>query len=109
MLPIPEITDVELAFPARALEWMPPMEAIPPEFHDMNGQTEWNRIARAWFYTGLPSTTGFHVKEGVDGAAALRAISATLGSFAPKHEHKEAAVAYMLASWFDKITGWESG
>lgn len=98
---VPEISDVQFAFPAEALEWMPPMEEIPEEFK--RGHTEQNKLASVWFVSGLPEGTKFYPKPGVDARAAVRAINATLSSYAPKHQHKEAAVAYMIASWFDKI------
>ena len=108
MLPIPEVSDIDIAFGASALNWMPKREDIPEEFKFMRGKSEWNEIAAAWFFKGLPSTVEFVPKEGVDSQKALRVIQATLGSFAPKHEHKEEAVAYMLASWFKKVKGWKS-
>jgi hypothetical protein len=49
----------------------------------------------------------FYPREGVDPEKAFRAIKATLGSFAPKHQHKEAAVAYMLSCWFAKVEDWK--
>lgn len=109
MIPIPEVTDLDLAFPAGALEWMPEWDDIPEEFRDdwssFNGG--WCHIASHWFYNGLPATVEFYPKEGVDAAKAVRACQATLGSYAPKHEHKIAAVGYMLSQWFDKIEGWK--
>lgn len=107
VLPIPELTDVDVAFPAHALDWMPAMEDIPEEFHGFPGKTEWNHIAASWFYNGLPADVKFYPREGVDPEKAIRAVKGTLGSFAPQHEHKEAAAAYMLASWFEKIEDWE--
>ncbi|MCR4341617.1 MAG: hypothetical protein NUW01_17215 [Gemmatimonadaceae bacterium] len=107
VLPVPEISGLDAAFPADALSWMPPWDEIPPEFRDMNRGTEWNRIVRQWFFSGLPATTKFKAKKGIDERAALRAISATMGSWAPKHEHKEAATAYMLSCWFESVKGWE--
>lgn len=106
-LPIPEISDLDVVFGADALKWMPAWDDIPKDFQNMNGRTEWNRIVSRWFFSGLPASTEFHPREGVDPPAALRVIKATLGSYAPKHEHKEAAVAYMLSCWFTKITGWD--
>jgi hypothetical protein len=102
---IPDLRDVDLAFPAGALDWMPPMDEIPDEFKDYNN--EWVRIGRGWFMRGLPDDVEFYPKEGVDPKKAVRACKATLGSYAPKHEHKEAAVAYMLSEWFEKIENWE--
>lgn len=106
-IPVPEISLVEAAFPANALDWMPSMEDIPDEFKDMNGGTEWNRIVRSWFFNGLPADVEFYPAEGVDPEKAFRALEATLGSFAPKHEHKEAATAYMLSCWFTKVEKWK--
>jgi hypothetical protein len=103
-LPVPEIDDVTLAFPANALDWMPPWEEIPEEFKEGN---EWTQIASSWFALGLPETVKFYPHEGVDPEKAFRACRATLGSFQPKHEHKEAAVGYMLSCWFEKVEGWK--
>lgn len=106
-LPVPDLDGVDVAFGADALSWMPKMEDIPAEFKRWPG-TEWNQIVNRWFFSGLPKGTEFVPKPGIDGDAALRAIKATIGSFAPKHEHKEAAAAYMLASWFKKVKGWKA-
>lgn len=106
MLEIPEVEDVDIAFGARALDWMPPYEEIPEEFKGF-GHNEWCKIARRWFYEGLSKDTKVYPKDGVDLQKAFRVLQATQGSFAPKHEHKEAAVAYMMSEWFDKIEGWE--
>ena len=43
-------------------------------------------------------------KEGVDTKKALRHVKAVLGSWEPKHEHKEAGVAFLLNEWFDDVT-----
>jgi hypothetical protein len=106
MLEIPELEDVDVAFAADALVWMPSMEEIPDEFKQFRG-TEWNDIISRWFFEGLPKDVKFYPRKGVDSEKALRVIKATLGSFAPKHEHKEAACAYMLSQWFKKVKGWK--
>ena len=106
MLPVPEISAAELAFPSGALAWMPPMAEIPDEFKSHSNP--WCQIASSWFFNGLPSTVKFYPRDGVEAAKAVRAIRATLGSFAPKHEHKEAAAAYMLSCWFTKVKGWKT-
>jgi len=41
--------------------------------------------------------------DGIDQNKALRHIKAILGSFEPKHEHKEAAAAYLLSLWFKSV------
>jgi hypothetical protein len=50
----------------------------------------------------------FVVREGVDAKAAWRHCAALLRSFEPKHEHKEAGVAYLMSQYFESAT-WEGG
>ena len=45
----------------------------------------------------------FKAKDGVDNKKAMAAISAILRSFDPKHEHKEAGVAYLFSEWFEEV------
>jgi hypothetical protein len=104
-LPVPNLTVLDMAFPANALEWMPAREDIPDEFRFM-GTSKWNEIANSWFMHGLPANVEFYPREGVDPELAVRAIQATLGSFALKHDHKEEAAAYMLSQWFERIENW---
>lgn len=99
IMPIP-VTDVDIAFPANALELMPSMAEIPEEFH--RGSTVWNRLASDWFYTGLVEPS-FHMAPGVDGNEAHRQLSVIMRSHASKHEHKEATVAYLSSLWFIKV------
>jgi hypothetical protein len=98
---IQEIDDVFLAFPANVSHLMPRYEDIPEEFK--SSSNKWCGIASRWFFKGLPKTTVFKPKEGVDTNKALRHLGAIQGSFEPKHEHKEAAVAYLMSQWFDNI------
>lgn len=107
MLAIPEVSDLDMAFPARALDWMPAWEEIPEEFKGFHANTKWNEIVSYWFFNGLNEKVEFHPKKGVDAEKAFRAIQATMGSYASKHEHKEAACAYMLSEWFTKIKKWK--
>ena len=102
---VPELSDVDMAFPAGALSWMPAWEDIPEEFKERDN--EWTCIASSWFGNGLPADVKFYPREGVDAEKAYKAVGATLGSYAPKHEHKMAATAFMLSSWFAKIEDWK--
>lgn len=104
--PVPEISDVQTVFPADALDWMPPMTDIPDEFKKHYGNA-WVEIVSAWFYNGLPATVKFYPRKGIDPEKAVRALGATLGSYAPKHEHKIAAAAYMASCWFKRVKGWK--
>lgn len=40
-------------------------------------------------------------KEGVDPDKAMRHLAACMRSFEPKHEHKMAGVACLMATWFE--------
>ena len=53
MLAVPELSDLDVAFPAHALDWMPPMAEIPVEFKRWRGTT-WNKIVDQWFFAGFP-------------------------------------------------------
>lgn len=94
---IDEISDTEVAF--STMKFLPPMEAIPQEFID--GNTKWNRLFRDWFYYGLKSLK-VAPKNGIDSQKAIRCLKAHIGSFEPKHEHKDAGVAYMMSLLFEE-------
>ncbi len=83
------------------MELLPPMKDIPKKFHNMSNK--WVRIVSRWFFSGLPKGTEFIPKPGVDKEKALRMLKTCLGSFEPKHEHKEAGVAYMLSEFFEDV------
>lgn len=95
-----EVTDVEMAFPAEVTQLMPEYKEIPDEFKRQSNS--WVKLQQEWFFEGLPGAKFFQ-KEGINPSAALRHLKCIQGSFQPKHEHKEAAVAYLLSRWFDKV------
>lgn len=91
-----EATDVQVAFAASTRGYLPPKEEIPEEFWRFRGN-EWNRLFNQWFYRGLDAPPRF--KPGIDQHKALRHLRICMASFEPKHEHKEAGVAYLLSLW----------
>lgn len=95
-----DISDATVAFPASVTHLMPAYDKVPDEFK--RGRNAWVRLMTTWFYKGLVGAK-FTPKAGIDKTKALRHISAVIGSFEPKHEHKEAAVAYLLSLWFDRV------
>lgn len=97
------VTDVEIVFGGRTEELLPPMSEIPDEFKNYFYGTKWNKIISEWFFNGLPDGTDFAGKDGIDEKAALRHLKAIMGSFAPKHEHKEAGCAYLMSLWFERV------
>lgn len=95
------ITDIDVAFPTAP--FLPPMEAIPQEF--IAGNTKWNRLFQDWFFIGIKSLKVVP-KDGIDPQKALRCLRAHIGSYGPKHEYKDAGVAYMMSLLFEDAT-WE--
>ena len=97
-----EISDVSLAFPADALDYMPKWEDIPEQYKD--GSSPWLDFQRCWMRHGLSAHLfRFVPKEGLAGTTIFRQLDAIQRSFAPKHEHKEAAVAYLAESWIEAL------
>lgn len=93
-----EVTDVELVFGGRNIkELLPDWKDIPKEFKE--GDTKWNKLFTKIFYFGEAPGT-IETVEGIDPQRAGRHILAIMKSFEPKHEHKEAACAYLMSLWF---------
>jgi hypothetical protein len=96
-----DVSAVELAFPANPL--MPAWDDIPEDFRRDRGDARpWLEFQRKWFFEGFPKA-GLLRREGVDAEIAFRHLASIQGSFAPKHEHKEAAVAWLASRWFAGI------
>jgi len=104
MYPIREVNSLDIAFGCNALKMMPALDKIPNEFKEFN-QSKWNKLFNDWFFSGL-SSLEIIPKQGVDKKKALAHIKTIMGSFEPQHEHKEAAVAYLLSEWFEDAK-WE--
>lgn len=106
MIPIPIVDGVSTVF--GDIKHMPKYETVPDEFK--RHSNPWVQAVSHWFFVGAKAHPGgieidgvkYTAKPTVDARAALSAIRAVLGSFEPKHEHKEAACAFMLSEWFDR-------
>jgi hypothetical protein len=82
---------------------MPPMESIPEDFRRDRGEArKWIALQQQWFFCGLKGYE-FISNPGIDKADALRHLGTIQGSFEPKHEHKEAAVAWLMSLWFEDV------
>ncbi len=92
------VNPVDLTFGGNLDILMPRMYEVPDEFR-RHGGTKWNRIVTTWFFEGLNSES-LVPKEGIDKNLALMHCAAIMRSFQPKHEDKEAAVAYLMSLWF---------
>lgn len=95
------LSRADIAFGGKAMQILPPMAKIPSEFR--SSQNQWVKWQREWFYSGLKA---YPVpKEGIDLPMAMANLAAVQGSFEPKHEHKEAGVAYLASLWFERPDG----
>jgi hypothetical protein len=116
-----EMSDVDLAFGAasRIESILPPADKIPVGFladtvmddkHnviDNDAERKWRDLFSGLFYGTIDATkVAFIPREGIDPEMAWRHIRAIMGSFAPKHEYKIAAVAYLLSLWYEDAK-WE--
>ncbi len=80
---------------------IPKMKDIPEEFKGWHPhETKWGKLFNDWFFLGLNSLE-LTAKEGVDLEMAKKHIRAIMTSRQPGHEHKEAAVTYLLSQWFE--------
>ncbi len=92
-----EVTDLDIAFGGagnfgRLIPDRKTLNAFKPQ--------KWSReLFMTLFYSG-GSVAHLEPKPGIDHAKALRHIRVVMGSFEPKHEDKEAAVAYFFETWF---------
>jgi hypothetical protein len=96
-----EVDDIALAFGGDIKTLMPSRDEIPEEF--WNRHTYWSRVVGDWFFSGLRDAK-WKPRDGIDEQTALRHVAAILRSWEPKHEHKEAAVAYLLSLWFLEVS-----
>lgn len=111
MLPVPEVTDVEVAFPIG--RHTPPWEQVPEAFQRSGYSTSnpvdlWVQLARDLFM-GTRQATDWHAipKDGVAAEKAWRAVQETLGNWGIKHERKLATAGWMLSEWFEDF--WWTG
>ncbi len=95
MRKVPEVSGLGFAF--GDIKHMPKYDEIPKEFKDR--RTKWNDLFSKLFFNGAEKLE-LKPKDGVDKDAAFRAIKTIMASWEPKHEHKEAACAYLFSEWF---------
>lgn len=91
-----KLTRLDLAFPVSVKHLMPDPSTIPRE-------SKHSGLVSRWFFSGLPKDTEFVPREGIEPGKALAHVKCIMGSFEPKHEHKEAACAFLLDQWFSEI------
>jgi len=92
MYPIPEVTDLDMAFGSTT--------HYPKGIKELKVDRKWTDLFSELFYNGYRNIS-VTFKEGADPKKAMRAIRAAMTSFEPKHEDKEKAVGYMLSEWIE--------
>jgi len=96
MLPVPEVSGLDCAF--GSIKHLPAYEAIPEEFK--SDHNPFVKLQQKWFFTGLDGDE-IKPKKGVVAGNAFAALRAIQSSYEPRHEHKQAGVAYLMSQWFD--------
>lgn len=94
-----KVTDADLVFPASVRDWLPPYDSVPAEFKRRDNP--FVQFVKEWFFRGidlkewalerLPGISDDEAQE------RWKQVQCCLGSWEPKHEHKEAGCAYMLS------------
>lgn len=98
-----DVDDVLLAFPAQVEHLMPPRDECEAALAALPRRgMPWRRFQSDWLARGLPPSVRVRARPGVDLNTAFRHLAAIQGSYQPKHEHKEAAVAYLASLWFEE-------
>ena len=95
-----EVDGLALAFGGNIADLMPAYTTVPDEFKSRGNK--WVQFQQDWFFYGLADVK-WKPKKGIDKDRALRHLKAIQASWEPKHEHKEAAVAYLASLWFDDV------
>lgn len=93
-----KVSDLDMAFGGDVKRLMPP--GID---YKWNGKGWGAALFNKLFFSG-GNVEHLSPRPGIDKATALRHIRAVMGSFEPKHENKEAAVAWMFETWFVDTT-----
>ena len=99
-LPKP-VSDVQFAFPANIIGTLiPEWDDLPDEFR--NRTSGYEELARHACFNNVELRPQV-LRDGVDAELANRQLNAIVRSFQPKHQHKEAAIAYLLSLWLTPI------
>jgi hypothetical protein len=102
-----DVTELDLAFPGAIRALMPPYYDIPKDFRGgLSGSGDakpWRQLQAEWMFVGI-TKDAVTPKTGIDVNKAWQHLSCVQRSFEPKHQHKEAAVAWLMSRWFDLTT-----
>ncbi len=94
-----DIEDASGKFPVMVKHLIPEWRLIPDYF---KGGSPWAAVARDWYINGLGHAT-WVPKPGIDQEKAFKHVQAIFAVQNVKQEHKIAAIAYLLAQWFESV------
>ena len=94
--PVVEVNDVDMAFPARKV-W-PDYEVIPDKYKRRDHP--YVELFSGVFFDGKSSLFRGVPREGIDPEKAWRHLVCVFGTYGIQHEHKEAAVCFLIDSFF---------
>lgn len=96
-----DVSDLDLAFPARGEELTPPFYSLPSDFQDLSNR--WCGVVEdAFFGRGGVEIS---VRSDISFESASRHLRVVMGTFATKHEHKIAGAGYLMSRWFKFADG----
>jgi hypothetical protein len=101
-----DVPAVALAFGGDMSILMPDYATVPEDFKRWRGQgaaAPWCEFVTDWFFKGV-QLARLTPRTDVDPKTAINHAKAIMASWEPKHEHKEAAVAWLLSRWFEAVT-----
>ncbi len=98
VIDVPEVTDLDMAFPTRWRELLPKIDELTKDERAMRGPF-CDAISSIFYSGGKLSDHGITMKQGVDEAKVIRYVRATLCDWGPSQEHKIGGIAHMLAKW----------
>lgn len=90
-----EVSALDMAFPTSVKGYLPVYKDVPDEIR----RGPYADFISKWFFVG-EDLSCLVARDGVDRDKALRHIQYCMGSWEPKHEHKEAGCAMLLHEWF---------
>jgi hypothetical protein len=99
-----EVSEIDLAFPARGLELAPSVEQVAAARAKWSEETWilWERFGWRFFY-GTPKIERLYLKDGIDGDTAWKHLQVVAGCYGFRQQDKEAALEYLADRWFEGI------
>ena len=93
------IPRVQQVFPANLGDLLPPLDLIP-EAYRSGRAGHVSTYARSMALGRIDESLALIKRPGVDPELAWTHLCTIASSFEPKHEHKEAALAWLLSMWY---------